>query len=372
MPKNKRFSRKSQKKSTQESGLQLQQIGETRSGRTEYHDPAADQHHELSKEAADAANRAFFTSFDVPTNRLVQEFGGIPSQYEHYQPPMHHDPAALPARITNDAGETIRLVHNEIPADFPRIDIKEPEFAVTEGEYSSESRFHSDLMTAIEHADVTDVPESAREIADALLKHPDLSKWQELEGIVGYTEGGVEGVDFEIVNLEQAEYADDECKGEAPSEQEFLGNEEGMGRLMDAINGPIGRDHDVLVQIAKEGIMALQELAGMAAESKGFHEDRPKGGPELTNWQGNKLMLIVSEAVEAHDEIRSGKAAWETYYPDATIGDNGKPEGVPSEIADVVIRAADFAWTEGFELAEIIIEKLAYNATRGHKHGKKF
>ena len=37
-----------------------------------------------------------------------------------------------------------------------------------------------------------------------------------------------------------------------------------------------------------------------------------------------------------------------------------------------MIRCFDFAYTEGFSLADIIIEKLAYNATRERLHGKKF
>lgn len=122
------------------------------------------------------------------------------------------------------------------------------------------------------------------------------------------------------------------------------------------------------------GLRDLQYVCGLTAASKGFHDDRPESGPELANWQGNKLMLIVSEAVEAHDEIRNGHEAHETYYP--TQGKSRavayKPEGVPSEIADIVIRCFDFAYTEGFSLADIIEEKLAYNATRERLHGKKF
>jgi hypothetical protein len=86
-------------------------------------------------------------------------------------------------------------------------------------------------------------------------------------------------------------------------------------------------------------------------------------------------MLIVSEVVEAHDEIRNGKPADKTYYPTSVGVDTGaphKPEGVPSEIADVVIRCFDFAYTEGFDLAGIIAEKLIYNASRERLHGKKF
>jgi len=124
----------------------------------------------------------------------------------------------------------------------------------------------------------------------------------------------------------------------------------------------------------------LQKTCGDTAASKGFHDDRPKPmrasstiagknerAAQLANWQGNKLMLIVSEVVEAHDEIRNGMDAAHTYYLKGT-----KPEGVPSEIADVVIRCFDFAYTEGIDLAGIIAEKLEYNATRERLHGKKF
>ena len=151
----------------------------------------------------------------------------------------------------------------------------------------------------------------------------------------------------------------------------------------------------------------MQQTIGKANDDKGFHEDRPKTmrigatvagqkerNAQLANWQGNKLLLIVSEVVEAHDEIRNGRAADETYYaepqlPNSLVAEVGvakarelitadagdkprKPEGVPSEIADAVIRCFDFAYTEGFDLAGIIAEKLEYNATRPFKHGKKF
>jgi len=137
----------------------------------------------------------------------------------------------------------------------------------------------------------------------------------------------------------------------------------------------------------------LQQRIFDINESKGFHADRPKPmrpgstltgiaerNQRLANWQGNKLMLIVSEVTEAHDEIRNGMPADLTYYPtavhewpeDQPAPGPFKPEGVPSEIADVVIRCFDFAATEGFDLGAIILEKLTYNETRPFMHGKKF
>jgi len=140
-------------------------------------------------------------------------------------------------------------------------------------------------------------------------------------------------------------------------------------------------------------ISELQERCGTAARDKGFHDDRPlpvmdvQGHfttPGLADWQGNKLMLIVSEVAEAQDELRKGFPADVTYHPTAVDesweldrpydnnGDQAKPEGVPSELADVLIRVLDFCYTEGIDLETIIEEKLAYNATRAYKHGKKF
>lgn len=101
--------------------------------------------------------------------------------------------------------------------------------------------------------------------------------------------------------------------------------------------------------------------------------------------QANRLILGISELIEAHDEIRSGHAVTETYYnyvggddrdDDAPSRDRfdkpRKPEGVPSEIADTFIRTLDFADTYDIDLAAIIEEKDAYNATRPFKHGRKF
>lgn len=135
-------------------------------------------------------------------------------------------------------------------------------------------------------------------------------------------------------------------------------------------------------------ISELQRICGEAAAAKGFHDDRPAAAPadasenlkrvraaQLRDWQGNKLMLIVSEVAEAQDELRKGHQADHTYYPEAPLQGAHKlykPEGVPSELADVVIRVLDFCYTEGIDLESIIEEKLAYNATRERLHGKVF
>ena len=83
------------------------------------------------------------------------------------------------------------------------------------------------------------------------------------------------------------------------------------------------------------------------------------------------LMLIVGEVAEAHEELRSGKRATEVYYEETSIGK--KPCGVPSELADIIIRVFDHAAQMGItNLADVIIEKMKYNESRPFKHGKQF
>lgn len=119
-------------------------------------------------------------------------------------------------------------------------------------------------------------------------------------------------------------------------------------------------------------IRELQELAYKQSADKGFHDDEPTEGKALDMLNAQRIALIHSELSEALEELRKGKAANETYYPFVPHGATVlKPEGVPSEMADVVIRVLDFCGANDIDLEAIVTEKLAYNASRAHKHGGK-
>lgn len=85
---------------------------------------------------------------------------------------------------------------------------------------------------------------------------------------------------------------------------------------------------------------------------------------------GELLMLCVSELVEAFEEYRNGKAMDETYYSKDANG-NQKPEGVPFELADVVIRIMDLCEYFGIDIVSAVKEKHEYNKTRLYRHGNK-
>lgn len=83
---------------------------------------------------------------------------------------------------------------------------------------------------------------------------------------------------------------------------------------------------------------------------------------------GEDIALMHSELSEALEEYRAGRKPDETYFnPDKPA----KPEGMPAELADVVIRVMHFCGKHGINLGKAVLEKMAYNESRPYKHGGK-
>ena len=105
---------------------------------------------------------------------------------------------------------------------------------------------------------------------------------------------------------------------------------------------------------------AMQAAVHALAVRNGWWDAPPDTPGELAA----KLCQILAEVSEALECVRDGEMA-------VTVREDGKPEGFPTELADVVIMCMALADAMGIDLWAEIERKHAYNRTRTWRHGGK-
>lgn len=115
--------------------------------------------------------------------------------------------------------------------------------------------------------------------------------------------------------------------------------------------------------------MSLNDLSREAYQNSFAHGFYPQGSEPSDDNVGEKLALIHSEISEVLEEVRAGHGLRVVYYTDI---DKPKPEGVPIELADALIRIFDFCGRHGIDIDSAVEEKMKYNESRPYKHGKTF
>jgi NTP pyrophosphatase (non-canonical NTP hydrolase) len=99
---------------------------------------------------------------------------------------------------------------------------------------------------------------------------------------------------------------------------------------------------------------------------KGWRDERlPTETRALAQFIGAQLMLITTEVAEACEAVREGELA------PSCDPFSAKPVGLPSELADIIIRTLDLADMLGIDLSAALEEKHSYNIGRAHRHGNK-
>jgi NTP pyrophosphatase (non-canonical NTP hydrolase) len=109
-------------------------------------------------------------------------------------------------------------------------------------------------------------------------------------------------------------------------------------------------------------IQDMQERVLEVNKANGWFDDDRRFGEDIA-----LLHSEVSEMLEAYRDHG---------VSDMTAGllrngDPAKPEGVGSEAADVLVRLLDTCERYDIDLSSEFNRKLAYNTTRGYKHGGK-
>lgn len=110
----------------------------------------------------------------------------------------------------------------------------------------------------------------------------------------------------------------------------------------------------------REGSKSLLEMAHQVSAwcvRKGWE-------PDPDRQFGTEVALVHSELSEALEQFRDFK------HYDMVIVD-GKPEGVASEWADVLVRLLHYAHVHGIDLEAAFDVKMGYNETRPYRHGGK-
>lgn len=111
------------------------------------------------------------------------------------------------------------------------------------------------------------------------------------------------------------------------------------------------------IAVAATSLTYLRDSAHKNAVEKGWHEN-PKP-------VGEDIALMHSELSEALEEYRNG------HQPADMRFEAAKPEGIPAELADVMIRIFDFCGLHRIDIATAVVAKMHYNSTRPYRHGGK-
>lgn len=97
----------------------------------------------------------------------------------------------------------------------------------------------------------------------------------------------------------------------------------------------------------------LRDLAYASAAAAGWHDPKPIEGVTRETSAGEKVALIHEEATELLQHVRAGSPG---------------SRAAGTELADIIIRALDYAGRYDIPIGELVVEKMRYNRTRAPQH----
>ena len=130
---------------------------------------------------------------------------------------------------------------------------------------------------------------------------------------------------------------------------------------------------DAMTAPAPLTLKVMQEQVHEINQANGWYDD------ETPRSFGDDVALLHTEVSEMFEAFRDwgledqtpGQIDGVPYEESSFNGSLPKPEGVGSEVADVLIRLLDTCQRYDIDLQAEYERKLAYNRTRGYRHGNK-
>lgn len=139
-------------------------------------------------------------------------------------------------------------------------------------------------------------------------------------------------------------------------------------------------EHRKIIKKESRNMLCINDFVkevGENAKNHGWWDGEERSFGEL-------IALVHSELSEALEEYRENvpgkklnRDPFSTYYSGggyvSTSPSEGcdKPEGIPSELADVVIRVFDMCHHYKIDIEKMLIEKHEFNKSRPFRHGGK-
>lgn len=89
---------------------------------------------------------------------------------------------------------------------------------------------------------------------------------------------------------------------------------------------------------------------------------------EVTRWDPDRRNSFAEECAHLHEEVSEAFREWRLHKDFAIrYGDDGKPTGIPIELADVLIGLFYNAELHGFDLLDAVETKHAWNLRRDYQ-----
>lgn len=164
-----------------------------------------------------------------------------------------------------------------------------------------------------------------------------------------------------------SEYHKDQIVKEVPAGEHPV---EKSGAVFQGLTNAYGEIEQWIVayKVARNEIeIAIEKLANEVhaiAKSKGWWDKECSFGEVIA-----LIHSELSEALGLYREEKNVKSVW--IEPAPVKGFVGKPEGIPIELADAIIRILDYCGRHDIDIANAILLKMEYNKTRPYRHGGK-